>query len=93
MKMIVALVMALFILITSSSLFAEEMKTITLDVEGMTCDLCAVAVEKSLKKIDGVKKAEASYKEGKAIVEYDEAKTNPQALLKAIIKVGYKARL
>lgn len=66
--------------------------SVTLKVEGMTCSLCPQMVKKSLEKTAGVQKAEvSSYKEGKAVVEYDEKKTNPESLIKAIEKAGYKA--
>lgn len=67
--------------------------SVTLNVEGMTCSLCPQMVKKSLERTAGVQKAEVSYKkgEGKAVVEYDEKKTNPESLIKAIEKAGYKA--
>lgn len=68
--------------------------SVTLKVEGMTCSLCPQMVKKSLEKTAGVQKAEvSSYKEGRAVVEYDEKKTDTEALIKAIEKIGYRASL
>lgn len=77
----------------SISVSAGEIKTITLKVDGMTCTLCVPAVKKAIQRTDGVKKAEASYEKGEAVVEYDSDKTNPEEFIKVLEKIGYKAAL
>ncbi|MFO6055146.1 mercury resistance system periplasmic binding protein MerP, partial [Pseudomonas aeruginosa] len=58
-------------------------KTVTLSVPGMTCAACPITVKKALTKVDGVQKAEVSYEKREAVVTFDDAKTNADALTKA----------
>jgi len=62
-------------------------------VEGMTCGGCEAGVKLAVKRLDGVVSVEASYEEKRATVVYDGTKVTPQAILKAIEKLGYSARL
>jgi len=61
----------------------------TLDVQGMSCGHCKASVEGALKKLDGVKEAEANVTTGKVDVSFDESKVNEQALKEAIEEQGY----
>ncbi len=58
-------------------------------IEGMHCASCAMNIERSLKKVDGVKEVGVSVLTKKAIVETDEKVTDDE-LKKAVSKVGYK---
>jgi copper chaperone CopZ len=70
----------------------QKTETCTLQVAGMTCGGCAAAVKSAAKKIDGVKDARVSYKQGTAEITYDPGRTNPDAIAKAITeKSGFKA--
>ena len=64
-------------------------KTVTLSVPGMTCAACPITVKKALTKVDGVQKAEVSYGKREAVVTFDDAKTNADALTKATANAGY----
>ena len=64
----------------------------TLQVSGMTCSGCAVAVRNAAKQIDGVREATVSYERGTAEITYDPARTSPEAIAKEITeKTGFKA--
>jgi mercuric ion binding protein len=52
-----------------------------------------ISVKRSLTKLDGVTKAEVSLQKREAIVTYDDAKTNVEALLKATKDAGYPSTL
>lgn len=65
------------------------MKKIKILIDGMHCASCAGNVERSLKKISGVKEVNVSVIGKKAFVEIDE-KTNKEELKKAVERVGYK---
>lgn len=65
------------------------MKTVALDVPGMTCAACPITVKKALTKVPGVTDANVSYEAKEAVVNYDDAKTNPDALMKATANAGY----
>ena len=58
-------------------------------IEGMHCASCAMNIERSLKKVDGVKEVGVSVLTKKVIVETDEKVTDDE-LKKAVSKVGYK---
>lgn len=71
---------------------AQKTATCTLEVTGMTCGGCAAAVKMAALKVDGVKDANVSYEEKRADITYDPAKTNPEAIAKAVTeKSGFKA--
>lgn len=72
---------------------ATETKTITLDVQNMTCALCPLTVRKSLEKVEGVIKAEASFDTKTATVTFNPAKTTVEALTQATTNAGYPSKL
>ena len=51
------------------------------------------SVKRSLTKIDGVSKADVSLEQAEAMVTFDDAKTNVEALLKATKDAGYPSAL
>ncbi len=68
-------------------------KTVTLSVSNMTCAACPITVKKALSKVEGVQSAEVSYEKKEAVVTYDDAKTNVEALTKATEGAGYPSEL
>lgn len=68
---------------------ATDVTKKTFPVTGMTCAGCAVSVESVLKSANGVIDAGVNFANQSAWAEYDEKKTNPQELQKAIRSVGY----
>lgn len=67
----------------------KKAKEVTLMVEGMTCASCSSAVERSLKKLDGVEIASVNLATNKATIKYDGSKVKIAELKKAIEKAGY----
>jgi Cu+-exporting ATPase len=65
------------------------MKKIKINIDGMHCASCAGNIERSLKKVNGVKEVNVSVIGKKAFVEIDE-RTNQEELKKAVGKAGYK---
>lgn len=66
------------------------MRKVTLDVEGMTCEGCASAVESALSGIEGVRRADVSLEAGEArIVAEDELAVAD--LVAAVEGAGYGA--
>lgn len=63
---------------------SADLKTCTLKVTGMACEICAGNVEKEAKRIDGVKAATVDQRKGVARVTYDPAKTTPARIAKII---------
>jgi Cu+-exporting ATPase len=61
----------------------------TLDITGMHCASCAMNLEGSLKKVDGVSKAAVNFATEKAYVEYDPAKVTMSDLERTVTDAGY----
>lgn len=61
------------------------------DVTGMTCSACSAHVEKAVNKVDGVKKVAVNLIANSMVVQYDENKTNSEAIIKAVVNAGYGA--
>ncbi|MFS4482524.1 heavy-metal-associated domain-containing protein [Hyunsoonleella sp. 2307UL5-6] len=58
-------------------------------VKGMTCAVgCAASIEKKIANMDGVKFAKVDFENELAMVEYDEAKVNPNSLEKTVTSVA-----
>ncbi|WP_353661904.1 heavy metal-associated domain-containing protein [Hydrogenimonas sp. SS33] len=79
-----------FTALTASLLWADRIAHI--DVEGMTCPLCTVAIKKSLKKTPGVLHAKVRLNSHSATVRFRDD-LNASKLLEAIEKVGYKGKI
>lgn len=87
MKKIAPLV---FVLIATFTVPAwAAIQTVTLSVPGMTCVACPITIKKALSKVAGVEKVAVSYEKKQAVVTYDDAKTNVDALTKATGNAGY----
>lgn len=65
------------------------MKKVKLLISGMHCASCASNIEKSLRKVSGVKEVSVNAITNKAILEVEE-KTSNEDLKKAVQKAGYK---
>ena len=61
------------------------------DVSGMTCSACQLAVEKGVKKLDGIDRADVNLLYNSLVVEYDEDKLSEEDILKAVSDAGYSA--
>ena len=68
-------------------------QTVTLSVPGMTCATCPITVKKALTQVEGVTKTEVSFEKREAIVTFDDAKTNSEALTKATEDAGYPSTI
>ncbi len=77
------------LLVWSLTGLAAELKTVTLEVKNMTCQLCPLAVKKALEKVAGVTKAEVDFATKTATVTYDPDQTQPEALVQATTDAGY----
>ena len=83
----------LFALSLTTSFAFAAVKTATLSVSGMTCELCPITVRKAISKVPGVSKVEVSYDTKQAVVTFDDAKTTVDALTKATADAGYPSKL
>ena len=67
------------------------MKKQTLSISGMHCASCAANIEKGLRSLDGVRKANVNFASQKAFVEYDESLTDREKLVSKMEKLGFSA--
>ena len=65
------------------------MKNQVLSIRGMTCAACAQRVEKTVRKLEGVKEASVNLASEKLFVEYDES-LRLTAIKEAVTKIGYQ---
>ena len=69
------------------------MQTVTLNIDGMTCGGCVKSVTRLLEGVEGVEKAEVSWKTKNAVITFDESKTDTDALIDAVEDGGYDVAL
>lgn len=84
----------LIVLIVGLSLFAVSRgyaaeRTVTLTVKNMYCAACPHTVRASLQAVAGVTSVAVSMQDKTAVVIYDDARTNLNALTAATTNAGY----
>lgn len=62
----------------------------TLKIGGMHCAACSRAVERALKKTDGIEDANVNIATEKAVFNYDEKKIKYDDIVNVIVKAGYQ---
>ncbi|MBI5504049.1 MAG: heavy-metal-associated domain-containing protein, partial [Deltaproteobacteria bacterium] len=87
MNSVIKVVAASVVLLLPRVAVAGDATTI-LGIDGMHCALCAPAVTKALKQIDGVKSVDVSVGEGTAVVVADNA-VKSESLIAAVAKAGF----
>ena len=65
----------------------------TFQVLDMHCSNCAMRIESIEDELPGVKSVSASYQKGQVVVEYDEQQVTLEAIVAAVKKQGYTAKL
>ncbi|MCC2474096.1 copper chaperone CopZ, partial [Bacillus pacificus] len=63
--------------------------TITLNVQGMTCNHCKMSVTNALTELEGVQNVEVHLQEGTVNVEYDDTKVDVEKMKEVIEDQGY----
>ena len=66
------------------------MKKVKITISGMHCASCAGNVERSLRKVQGVKNVSVSLMTNKSIVEVED-NVSEDSLKQAVARTGYKA--
>lgn len=79
------LVIALLIVMCTNAEAADQ--NVVIEIKGMTCELCGLAVKKSLSEIDGVRDIQVSLEERKAWLTVNDAVTD-NALIDAVRNAG-----
>ena len=71
---------------------APRLERLNLAIEGMDCPSCAVAIEKKLKAVPGVREAKVLYAQGRAEIDYDPSSASVDRLQGVIQEAGYRSR-
>jgi len=69
------------------------MKTEKFDVTGMTCSSCVAHVEKSVRKLEGVKTVNVNLLTNSMSVSFEEQNINTQSIENAVVDAGYVAHV
>lgn len=83
-SVIVTMAFSVLLLMAGYALAAQQ---VVMDIQGMTCDFCPLAIKKSLGKVKGVNNVKVSFEEKKAQLAVDDAVTD-KALEEAVRKAG-----
>jgi len=65
------------------------MKTLLVEVKDMHCSNCAMKLQSLEDDLPGVDTVDASYHSQKMKVVYDESVVTPEAIMAAVVKLGY----
>lgn len=68
-------------------------QTVTLEIEGMTCQACAARIEKVLNKKPAISEANVNFASESAKVKFDDSQTSLEDVLNWIKKTGFSAKL
>lgn len=68
-------------------------KTVAFEVTGWTCGSCAASTKIALKKLEGVENVQTDLKSKEVVVVYDDTRVEPERMIQAIERVGYKAKI
>ncbi|MCX7745388.1 MAG: heavy metal translocating P-type ATPase [Clostridia bacterium] len=61
----------------------------TVKIGGMSCAMCSARIEKGLLRLDGISKASVSFASEKAILEYEQGKTDLSKIVEKIEALGF----
>lgn len=84
------IIVPLLILMAGYSAAAEQ--KVVMEIKGMTCSLCILAVRKSLSRVGGVEDVKVSYQEEKAWLTTTDS-VSDATLTEAVKKTGYKGKV
>lgn len=59
----------------------------------LTCPSCIVKIKKQLLQVEGVRKAKVHFSTGRIEVEHDADRASTEALITAVRRAGYEARV
>jgi Cu+-exporting ATPase len=68
-----------------------ELRTLELRVGGMVCDSCEQGITAAVTRLDGVAEFTIDHTTGRATARYDPARVAPDAIVAAIVRLGYTA--
>ncbi len=70
-----------------------SMKTVSLDVQGMSCGNCVNSINEALADLDGVSSKTVSLDDNSCTVNYDASQTNQDEIIAAIESLDYTVQM
>ncbi|MBI4603491.1 MAG: heavy-metal-associated domain-containing protein [Planctomycetes bacterium] len=72
---------------------AGPTRVLTLRIDGMTCEACALQLERKPAGIPGVQRVVVSFQDGRAVLTLDAKRPPaPSPIMKAVAEAGFEAR-
>ncbi|MBN4081812.1 heavy-metal-associated domain-containing protein [bacterium AH-315-C07] len=79
---------------TDNSAQSETVKTVNIEVKGMTCQAgCADGIDAKFKQTDGVISSKTTFANSTSVIEYDPGKITEKEIAKIIKTKGFKATI
>ena len=75
---------------SNRSLIQQSTVRVILTIEGMDCPVCAGGLQNNLRQIPGVRRAEVSFQDKQAILEYDPRAVELAKFAQVISQAGFK---
>ena len=63
----------------------------TYDVTGMSCSACSAAIERSVRKLDGLEQCDVNLLANKMTVSFDENQLSSETIMQTVEQAGYHA--
>jgi mercuric ion binding protein len=82
-------ILAFLLAVCAVSGVAAAPRTVTLDVQNMTCPVCPLTVKKALERVSGVQHVTVDYASKTATVQFDDATATADTLTAATQAAGY----
>ena len=77
----------------TSNLALAASRTVTLDVQNMTCAVCPITVKKALERVSGVQQVKIDYASKSATVQFDDTTATVDKLTEATKAAGYPSAI
>ena len=80
-------------ILLAEAAIADPPRTVTLQVQNMTCETCPIVVRKALQRVPGVSSATVDFRLKTATVTFDPDQVKPAALTQATTSAGFPSTL
>lgn len=91
MKILLPLLAALTLLLSSCSQATADVQTVELSVTGMTCENCVQAITTAMNDLPGMQQCTVSLEDGKAVLTVDANVLTPDQVATRISQLGFQA--
>lgn len=71
----------------------DRLKTVHLEIGGMTCASCSSSLQRALRSTQGVDSASVNLVDESAAVSFDSGKLTPEGVVEAVVRAGFRGRV